>query len=260
MNLRDGVTAVRNRFGEGRATLITTPEIIQDLNTSAQSMMSAAQFLTATYAGQLVAGQQEYPLPLDVDAVIQVKVQYGLLMPVVWAEAWNLQIGAYVTSLPLAAYLKRASILTTMALPGGSGYGSTETIQPPPDTSGQSRWVIGFYPLPASAYNWFCDYYQLHPPLVNPMDPVSLPPQVKFFDAWVAYAIAKACEKAGDDARAANFMAQHNDGTEAFVQFALISKAALSPPMYGGVGANPLFARSPSVLVVPPQSPQIDYS
>src|SRR5438876_9255449 len=74
INLRDGVLAVRQRIGELQPWFWSDAEIIQELNTSARRMTSAAQSLqsVATFTATKAADggwNQEYALPLDVDQI-----------------------------------------------------------------------------------------------------------------------------------------------------------------------------------------------
>lgn len=267
MKLADGVEEVRNQIGEINPWLFSDIDIVRYLNLSANNLCCKAQALRTTYASKTSApitlangslqGVQEYAMPLDVEDIIQVKVQIGLLLPIVFSSQENLQIGAYVTALPLSGYVRYGIIQTGMV---PSAYDNAESfteevLSPPPDTTGVPRWWVGFYPIPAAVYPFYVDYYQQHPQMTQPEDYVRFPSSSSdLFEAWIAYAIAKCMAKMGDLTQYNTYMDIHNKGCEAFKTEMLIKNVNINPPEYGGTRGNPLFNRSPSVLVIPPAS------
>lgn len=268
MQLKDIVLEVRNRVQEGKQWLFSTNDIVKYANWAATSMVSEAQFLRTTYPFSTIApfinaqgqsqGTQEYPMPADCDQLLQVKVQMGVLMPVVWSSQENLQIGAYIQALPLAAYVRRGIILTGL-IPETETIGTGEAMVPPPDTSGQARWIIGFNPIPAAVYQCYADYIAFHPYIKNPQDTFLIPPRAEFYDALCDYAAAKCMRKAGDDARHDAFMLSFAAGQAKLKEWVALNNYIINPPSYGGEKANPLYTRGPTVLVVPPTNPQVSY-
>lgn len=242
MNLRDGVLAVRERIGEGNPWLYSNERIISDLNRSANTLLDRAQANQATYRGLTKApvldaqgvsvGQQEYELPLDFASMIQCKIQIGCLYPVTFMSQGDLQVGPYVASLPLTAYLRRGTLLTTQT-PSVNNNGGGEEIQPPSIEAGPPRWIIGFYPIPTQVYQFFVDYYSFHPVMKEPEDLCLLPDGTDFFEAWIAYPLANCRQKAGDDAGYQACMATHYAGVPLLSQYMLDKQWQANPPQYG---------------------------
>ena len=251
MQLRDGVLEFRNRVGEGNPWLYDDYDIVRWLNLSARNLVSKAQYLRDTYQGATIVGQQEYAMPLDLDQMIQGKILIGVLMPIQFGNQEDLQIGAYVSALPLAGYIRHGLVRTGVTSDG------SEVIYGPPDTTGVPRWWVGFYPVPAAIYSFYIDYYRFHPNMENPLDYVILPDTADFMDAWVSYAVAKGMEKSGDMQSAQYYMAQHQAGIQMLKDYVCQANFQINPPQYGGSVGNPMFNRGPSVLILPTTTPTI---
>ncbi len=244
MNLRDGVQAVRSRIREGNAWLYSNNDIIRDLNLSANTLISKAQGNTSTYRGLTKApgldaagnpvGFQEYELPLDVFNVTGVKVQIGTLYPIEFFIRDDLQLGQYVSSLPLSAYLRRGSGALVSQVPSTNNLDGGEVINPPSNPAAPPRWIIGFYPIPQQVYQFFVDYQSQHPTMSKPDDVCLLPYTSDIFDAWVAYAMAQCYQIMGDDANHQKYMAIHQAGVGILAQDLLNTQWQVNPPTYGG--------------------------
>ena len=261
--LKDGVTYVRSKLGEGRVWYFDNNSIIKDLNISAIKICSRAQFLRSTWSsvtGNITTNTtqfqgkpaQEYQMPGDCDVPTGAKINFGILYPLMLMPQEQIQIGGYVSAVPFSAYTRRGILLTSQ-VPGGG-----ELVYAPSPTlarGNMSTWIIGFYPIPQSNYDFFVDYVQFHPPMVNPLDPCLIPDD--FFDIWVSYAVAQGKEKEGDDQGADRYMQKFTSGLDMFKDKQAAAMTSMVPPMYGG-GGNPLFSHGPGVLVMAPLNPTIE--
>jgi hypothetical protein len=256
MNLRDGVVGVRNKLGEGAAWLFDTNDIIRDLNTSARGMCSEAQALRETYAGittynpVLKVWNQEYAMPDDCEFPYDGKIKLGGLWPLIFKPQAQLQTGAYVSSIPIAAYLRRG-IQKTQQVPDSQGQ---EAVVPTVPPTGRAYWWVGFWPVPSQAVNFWIEYVALHPQMTDPMSPCLIPEAsyngVDFRQAWEAYAVARGKEKEGDLLSAQYYDEIHAKGKLAFKDYLSVTQAQAVPPMYGGDGG----LDSPLVAIMAPSA------
>lgn len=267
MNLRDGVQRVRRIMREGNPWLYTNADIIRDLNLSANMLISGAQGNTSTYRGLTKApgldaagqpvGFQEYELPLNVDTVTGVKVQIGTLYPITFFQQADLQLGQYVSSLPLSAYIRRSSGALVSQVPSTNNIDGGEVINPPSDPASPSRWVIGFYPIPQQVYQFFVDHTTFHPVMSKPQDEVLLPPRSDFMDAWVAYSQAQCSLVMGDTASYQTYMQIHNNGVGLLAQYYLNQQWQINPPVYGGQDMNQM--QPTDITTIATTNPRVFY-
>lgn len=238
MNLRDGVRGVRSKLGEGKPWLFKNSDIIRDLNFSASGMTSEAQALRDTYAGttKLIGPShpgiyyQEYAMPQNCEMIVAAKIKIGILYPINFRfTQQELQIFGYVASTPYAGYLRRG-INLTQQIPG-----SSEAVLPAPgNPEGLAEWIMGFYPNPSQAFDFFVDYIAYHPIMKDPMDLCLIPSKADFYDTWIAYAISNGFEKMGDMINADRYKLIYNNGVRKFADYIFAAQAQVTPPRYGG--------------------------
>jgi hypothetical protein len=252
LNLRDGVLAVRNRLGEIQPEFWSDDEIIQDLNVSARRMCSAAQSLMSfgTFnTSQTEDGSyaQEYILPVDVDQITGASYYSGVLFPLVPVNQNAVQLGGRVSGIPWYFYERKWTKVLTPQLADG-----TIGMQPfPPNQSNNARTVIGLYPIPDSPLPIYIWYLQFHPDLKFAYDEVQIPDRFK--QAWIAYAVARGKEKESAIEEAQYFDAQHEKGTQDFIDYMITNGQEISSPTYSNRQTPPYFLRGAStVLVVTP--------
>ena len=256
MNLRDGVVMVRDRLGEGSPWFFDTNSIIRDLNHSARALCSNAQSLRETYASVTaldpLAGSgvysQEYMLPADLEYAYNGRIQIGIPYPLDFRTQEELQLGAFTPSAPFRAYV-RFGRQKSQQIPGGA----IQIETPPASKVGTAHWWIGFWPVPAAAYNFWVNYIAYHPWMADPMSPLCLPDTGEWADIWVAYAVARGKEKEGDLVAAAALDAKFNAGMEAYKNYMLKSMSAIIRPRWGGTQMAP----GPSVVILAPTASQL---
>lgn len=249
MNLRDGVIAVRNKLGEGTPWLFTDDDIIRDLNLSARGMCSAAQAIRDTFSSVTAlnptAGDgiyfQEYAMPQNCECPYAGRIQTGGLWPLDFSQTQeSLQQWGFAGGAPIKAYVRRGVVLTQQTPSGGL------VVQPAPgNTAGIASWVVGFYPVPSNAYNFFIDYVAYHPTMTAPADLVLIPDTADFSDAWIAFAVARGKEKEGDMVSADRYLTIYKAGVKQFAEYMLGCQAQVTPPQWGGdsgMSSGPLAA------------------
>ncbi len=270
MFLRDGYIKVKKALGEGGPWLFDDATIIHDLNISARAMCSAAQSIRDTYvfttALNPTAGPgiyfQEYAMPQSCEMIVSGKILIGIMYPLSFAfTQQQLQIGGYVSSVPMAAYIRRGVNLTQQVPPTTINNVTTggEIVMPAPGMVGKTaNFVVGLYPTPAGVYQCFIDHVAYHPQMNEPLDPCLLPDTSEFFDAWCAYAIANGKEAEGDLVSCQTYKKMHQDGVEAYKLYQFSAGAQVTPPTWGGSNQNPLFSHGPGVLVMAPTASQLN--
>lgn len=236
MLLRDGVVGVRNKLGEGKAWLFDTNDIVRDLNTSARALCSEAQALRETYFGvtkydaNLKAWLQEYPMPDDCEFPYEGKLQVGGQMVPLRFKQQGYWQQSYAAGQPFGAYLRRG-LQRTQQIAGG---GEVALDQIP--ATGKVNWWVGFFPVPAAAYNFFIEYVMAHPQMTQPLDQCLIPEAsfdgVDFRQAWEAYATARGKEKEGDLASAQYYDLIHSNGKKAFRDYLSVVQMTITPPVY----------------------------
>ena len=124
MNLRDGLIATRNKLGELVPQFWSDDDLIADLNVSARTMCSAADYLQSfvtftTTKDSQGNWAQEYVLPIDVDQIIGASFFSGVVYPLTPVPRESIQLGGLVSGLPFYIYFKKTTQIMTPQTPTG---------------------------------------------------------------------------------------------------------------------------------------------
>lgn len=254
MDLRDGLIAVRNKIGELVPQFWSDEDLINDLNVSARRMCSSAQFLNSfsTFNTSFLpdgSAAQEYVLPKDVDQITGAAYYSGVVYPLTPAPREAMQLGGLVSGIPFYFYLKKQSkILTHQTSTGIENF-------PLPGGEGDSRTIIGLYPIPQDVLPVYIWYQQWHPNMTNQASECLIPD--RFMQGWVAYAVARAKEKESDITMAQYYDAQHERQTQEFVEYQITNGQEVCPPVYSNRPIPPYFLRGANTVVVVAQNPGV---
>ena len=251
MYLWQGVLRVRQALNELQPWLFSDDEIVAVLNESARRMCSAAQFLNGFSTFTTTPNFQEYVLPADVDQITMVSYLSGVLFPIAIVPRESIQIGGKVGGIPFWGYVSKQTRVLT---PQNNNAG-LDQIPLNPNDGGDSRTVLGLYPIPNGELPVYIHYLMWHPQMVNPEDICQIPD--RFMQGWASYAIARMKEKQSAFDEAAYFDAQHDRYMQEFVDYMTTNGQEITAPQYQNRSLSPYFLKGASTVLVVAQNPSV---
>lgn len=187
MNLGQMRLEVRRAIAELTADFWSDSEINDWLNEGAKIMVSNAQSVQAIYQRNTVASQQEYPLPEDIDEIVNVTYFDSAEHPLDPVDPRQVQIGSNQTGTPRWFYLRKTTQYGNMASTG-------ITVSDANEQQGMNaEQVLGLFPVPNAAKALTVFYISRHFQMKNDGAVPNIPPE--FRRGIIAYATALAKEK-----------------------------------------------------------------
>lgn len=196
MNLQQMRLEVRRAIDEITPNFWTDAEINAWLNEGAKLMCMSAQPLQATHQFMTVANKQEYPLPPDVDEIINVSIAAGgSVRNMQLVDPRYVQIGTSSTGAPESCYLRTLAQHLTDHAANNLQINQVNTLDPTTHAM-----VLGLYPVPGAAYPVTVQYFSRHFEMVGDAAVSPVPPE--FHRGIIAFAVSLAKEKDGAYAEA----------------------------------------------------------
>lgn len=169
-------------------------EINDWLNEAVWTMCAIAQPLQQLYQDNTVAGQQEYPVPFEVEEVFGVSlVRSGAsLDQLEKTDPRLVQIGALKQGTPTRFYIRTVATQTTNH--GASGITVGQVVNGQPN---EGRMVLGFDPVPVSVMQFNVSFFSRHFRMIADGDVPLIAPEYQ--RGLICYATALGKEKEGFD-------------------------------------------------------------
>lgn len=201
MNLGQMRLEVRRAIDELTASFWTDAEINDWLNEGAKIMVSISQTLQSVHQFSTEQGKQEYLLPADLDEIFGVTLSMGgSLTQLRPTYAENVQWGNATSGVPNQFYTR--SQTGESVSQDDNGLTVSKVAEGP-------RTLIGFFPIPSSAYQITINYFARHGTMRNDLMCPLIP--VEYHRGIINFAIAQAKVKDEAYSEANRFLEQFKE-------------------------------------------------
>jgi hypothetical protein len=248
VTLRDIIFPIRSKIGELIPNYWYQGTLIEDVNRIVQELCSEAQCLETAVQINWAQGEQEYPLPLQLENILNVGVYQGQFFELdEMDDASHVKQAGRTLGIPAAFY---TSTQTTVLSPQGTAGNPTGNIvlvelsNPPEQT--EACTVIGLWPIPSQAIPVTIWATRFHKFVKDPQNLLQIPR--RFAQTVIDGALVHAYEHAEMTDMAQYYQGKYDKGKQEFVNYWINRRQLKGFPSYGA-NLAPSFTRGAIIVV-----------